>query len=65
LYDLIERAIGQPLQLFVYNKDLDSVREVLIVPNEGAHIFAVKVCRVRLSKCLRLIHDAEWGGPGT
>ncbi|TPX43723.1 hypothetical protein SeLEV6574_g04899 [Synchytrium endobioticum] len=34
LYDLIERSVAQPLQLFVYNKDVDSVREVLLVPND-------------------------------
>ncbi|KAI8805414.1 GRASP55/65 PDZ-like domain-containing protein [Cladochytrium replicatum] len=35
LYKLVEQSIGRPLQLFVYNTEWDSVREVLIVPSTG------------------------------
>ncbi|KAJ1569971.1 hypothetical protein HK096_007930 [Nowakowskiella sp. JEL0078] len=35
LYTLIEKHVGSPLQLFVYNTEWDNVREVLIVPSHG------------------------------
>ncbi|KAG0354397.1 Golgi reassembly-stacking protein 2 [Podila minutissima] len=34
LYDLVEDNIGEPLRLYVYNSDMDNVREIVIVPNE-------------------------------
>ncbi|KAG0346657.1 hypothetical protein BG004_001151 [Podila humilis] len=35
LYDLVEDNIGEPLRLYIYNSDMDNVREVVIVPNEA------------------------------
>ncbi|KAI7881423.1 hypothetical protein K492DRAFT_66390 [Lichtheimia hyalospora FSU 10163] len=38
-YDLVEEHIGKPLQLYLYNSEWDSCREVIIVPNHdwGGH----------------------------
>ncbi|KAJ3081473.1 hypothetical protein HK102_002324, partial [Quaeritorhiza haematococci] len=32
-YELVEDQLGSPLQLYVYNYEFDTVREVMIVPN--------------------------------
>ncbi|KAI8801306.1 GRASP55/65 PDZ-like domain-containing protein [Cladochytrium replicatum] len=46
LYKLVEQSIGRPLQLFVYNTEWDSVREVCHVLH-GAHRF-LNMLSVRL-----------------
>ncbi|TPX35871.1 hypothetical protein SmJEL517_g01690 [Synchytrium microbalum] len=63
LYDLVERSLGQPLQLFVYNKDVDSVREVLLVPNDSEfkRLSVSYPCADKLTPNDQL----AWGGPGT
>jgi len=35
LFQLVQRHIGTPLELYVYNTDLDTVRDVMIIPSNN------------------------------
>ncbi|KAJ1341800.1 hypothetical protein BSLG_003619 [Batrachochytrium salamandrivorans] len=67
-YTLVKKHSGIPLQLYVYNSELDTIREVLIVPNtewKGEGLLGCDVGYGRLHRISRgKLHSSSPGSNG-